>query len=88
MISIYKVPDNLPALVINGKVYSGFQSIEQIEKTFPQLKTIQKKEVKPKAVVAPAKKTDVVTQVKELFTGSSSDPEIKTEEPASSTLKQ
>lgn len=37
MISIYNVPDNLPALVINGKVHSGFKSIEEIEKTFPEL---------------------------------------------------
>ena len=42
MISIYNVPENLPALVINGKVYSGFQSIEAVEKNFPQLKTIKK----------------------------------------------
>ncbi len=48
MISIYKVPNNLPALVINGKVYSGFQSIDTIEKTFPQLQTIKKKETTPK----------------------------------------
>jgi hypothetical protein len=41
MTSIYKVPDNLPALVINGKVYSGLQSVEAIEKTFPQLETIK-----------------------------------------------
>lgn len=45
MISIYKVPDEAPALVINGKVYSGFQSVEAIEKTFPQLQTIKKKDV-------------------------------------------
>lgn len=37
MISIYNVPDNLPALVINGKVHSGFKSVEEIEKTFPEL---------------------------------------------------
>lgn len=37
MISIYKVPDNLPAIVINGKVYSGFKTVEEIEKTFPEL---------------------------------------------------
>jgi hypothetical protein len=42
LISIYKVPSELPALVINGKVYSGFQSVEAIEKTFPQLQTIKK----------------------------------------------
>lgn len=55
MISIYKVPDDLPALVINGKVYSGFQDVEAIEKTFPQLQTIKKKEA-PKG--APKTKTD------------------------------
>jgi hypothetical protein len=42
MISIYKVPDNLPAIVINGKVYSGFKTIEEIEKTFPELESIKK----------------------------------------------
>ena len=41
MKSIYKVPDNLPALVINGKVYSGFQSVNDIEKNFPELKSIK-----------------------------------------------
>lgn len=41
MISIYKVPDNLPAIVINGKVYSGLKTVEEIEKTFPQLETIK-----------------------------------------------
>lgn len=40
MVSIYKVPDDLPAIVINGKVHSGFQSVEDIEKTFPELETI------------------------------------------------
>jgi hypothetical protein len=43
MISIYKVPDNLPAVVINGKVYSGFKTLEEIEKTFPQLESIKPK---------------------------------------------
>ena len=45
MISIYKVPNKLPALVINGRIYSGFQSVESIEKNFPKLKSIKKKEV-------------------------------------------
>jgi hypothetical protein len=45
MTSIYKVPDSLPAIVINGKVYSGLQSIEQVEKTFPELETIKVPEV-------------------------------------------
>ncbi len=44
MTSIYKVPDDLPAIVINGKVYSGFQTIEEIEKTFPELETIKVEE--------------------------------------------
>jgi hypothetical protein len=48
MISIYKVPDNLPAIVINGKVYSGLQSVEEIEKTFPQLESIKVPEPAPK----------------------------------------
>ena len=50
MTSIYKVPDNLPAIVINGKVYSGLQTVEDIEKTFPELESIKKPEevVKPK----------------------------------------
>ncbi len=52
MISIYKVPDQLPALVINGKVYSGFQSVEDIESIEP---AIPKSLVKPEDAV---KKTD------------------------------
>ncbi|MBK5215708.1 MAG: hypothetical protein JJE53_02795 [Candidatus Pacebacteria bacterium] len=49
MRSIYKVPDNLPAIVINGKVYSGFKTVEEIEETFPQLESIKVEEVtKPK----------------------------------------
>jgi len=42
MISIYDVPsDNLPAIVINGKVHSGFKTLEEIEKTFPELESIK-----------------------------------------------
>ncbi len=44
MTSIYKIPDNLPALVINGKVYNGFKTIEEIEKTFPELEKSVKEE--------------------------------------------
>ena len=32
----------LPALVINGKVYGGYQSVDDIIKILPQLKTLQK----------------------------------------------
>lgn len=42
MISIYKVPDNLPAIVINGRVYSGLKSIKEIEKILPELKKMIK----------------------------------------------
>jgi hypothetical protein len=41
LISIDPVQDNLPALVIKGKNYYGFQSIEDIQKILPQLKTMQ-----------------------------------------------
>jgi hypothetical protein len=41
MMKLYKVPDAVPALVINGKAYSGFQSIEAIEKSLPELKKVQ-----------------------------------------------
>ncbi len=59
MTSIYKVPDNLPAIVINGKVYSGFQSIEEIEKTFPQLESIKAPDTsKTKAATPTIKKTN------------------------------
>ncbi len=44
MTSIYKVPDDLPAIVINGKVYSGLHTVEEIEKTFPELETIKAEE--------------------------------------------
>jgi len=79
MVSIYKVPDNLPALVINGKVYSGFQTMENVEKTFPQLKTIEKKETtKSTTTVAPKPKTDVLTQVKELISSTPSTTDTTT----------
>ena len=61
MKSIYKVPDNLPAIVINGKVYSGFKTVEEIEKTFPQLESIKPKEVAPKA------KTSATDTIKNLI---------------------
>lgn len=46
MTSIYKVPDDLPAIVINGKVYSGLHTVEEIEKTFPELESIKVEEEK------------------------------------------
>ena len=55
MISIYKVPDNLPAIVINGKVYSGLKTVEEIEKTFPQLETIKVKTPTSKTITPTVK---------------------------------
>lgn len=38
LISIYKVEDTkLPALVVNGKLYTGYRSVEDIEKAIPEL---------------------------------------------------
>jgi hypothetical protein len=51
MISIYKVPNNLPAIVINGKVYSGFNSIEAIEKLIPDVVRDRAIELKQKALL-------------------------------------
>jgi thiol-disulfide isomerase/thioredoxin len=48
MTSIYKIKDTaLPALVIDGNVYTGFQDVETIESIKPSLKTLlPKTEVK------------------------------------------
>ncbi len=64
MISIYKVPDELPALVINGKVYSGFQSVEAIEKTFPQLQSIKKKEIPKNTSKSKSSDTTTLEEIK------------------------
>lgn len=42
--TITRVPESLPSLVINDKVYTGFKSVEDIEKAVPALaKTLPKK---------------------------------------------
>lgn len=41
LISINKVKDNLPAIIIKGKIYYGFQSIEDIEKAVPGLQKMK-----------------------------------------------
>lgn len=43
---IYKVPDTLPVLVINGKTTSGFKTVEDIEKILPTVLTKSKSTVK------------------------------------------
>lgn len=42
LISIDKVKNELPALLISGKAYYGFQSIEAIQRIVPQLATLKK----------------------------------------------
>lgn len=34
--TIYKIGDKLPALVVNGKTYNGYQSLEQLEALIPK----------------------------------------------------
>jgi hypothetical protein len=42
LIGIDQVSNKLPALIINGKQYNGFQSIADIQKILPQLASMQK----------------------------------------------
>ena len=42
LISIHQVKSELPALVINNKIYYGFHNVEEIEKILPQLATLEK----------------------------------------------
>lgn len=41
--SIYKIDENLPALIINGKTYKGFKDREEIEAIMPELEKIREK---------------------------------------------
>ncbi len=50
LIKIFKVEDTkLPALVINDKLYTGFQSIEDIEKAVPEIVKMREKRLKAEA---------------------------------------
>ncbi|MFA5889187.1 MAG: hypothetical protein WCW47_03085 [Candidatus Paceibacterota bacterium] len=42
LISINKIKNELPALIIKEKTYYGFQSIEDLEKIIPELQTLKK----------------------------------------------
>lgn len=49
--SIYKIDQNLPALIINERVYKGFKSREDIETIMPELLKIkEKREAEKKAL--------------------------------------
>lgn len=53
MQTVLKVPDTVPSLVINGKVYAGFKSIEELEKAEPKLEKLLPVEKKaPAATIA------------------------------------
>ena len=41
LISINKIENNLPALLISDETYYGFQDVEDLEKNIPQLKALK-----------------------------------------------
>jgi hypothetical protein len=41
LISLYNVQNKLPAMLLNGKVYYGFQSMDDIGKIIPEIKTLR-----------------------------------------------
>ncbi|MFZ2522674.1 MAG: hypothetical protein WAX44_04105 [Minisyncoccia bacterium] len=43
LISVNKIKNELPALIIKDKVYYGFKSVEDLEKMIPELKTLKAK---------------------------------------------
>ncbi|MEI7810085.1 MAG: hypothetical protein WCI41_00810 [bacterium] len=51
MISIYKVPNTVPVMVIDGKVYSGFKTVEDVEKIIPSMVRDRQNELKQKAIL-------------------------------------
>ena len=40
LIKIYKIPEEMPSLILNGKLYKGFQDMESIELALPALAKI------------------------------------------------
>ncbi len=55
LVSIYKVEPNLPAFIINGQIYYGYHSVEELEKTVPALKELAR--LRAKALEASATST-------------------------------
>ncbi len=57
--TLYKVSDDLPVVVINEKSYTGFQSIETIEKLIPDLKkSLEKKNREQEEVIKTKKSSE------------------------------
>lgn len=50
LIKTYKVPEDFPAFVVNRKVYSGFKTLEEIEKLIPSVVREKANESKQKNV--------------------------------------
>ena len=57
LISLYHIPAKLPALVIDNKIYAGFQSSENIYKIIPALVTLDASTTPPTATQADASST-------------------------------
>jgi hypothetical protein len=62
MISIYKVSDSMPALVVDGKVYNGFKTSEEIEELIPEVVLAREKELKEQAILDAKKDNNTKTK--------------------------
>jgi len=58
LISIYKVKDDLPALIVNGEIVYGFHNVEELEKTVPALKELARLKALESATTTRPKKTN------------------------------
>lgn len=59
--SIYKIDENLPALIINGKTYKGFKDRAEIEAIMPELVNIkEKREAEAKALLDAQEKKSTI----------------------------
>lgn len=84
--TIYKVSnDHLPALVINEKLYTDYQSIETIEKLIPELKKSLENKPEVEVVTKSSKKSKTTTPVEPAKTTADN---ITTTETIVPTVKQ
>lgn len=51
--SIYKVKAELPALIINGKPYYGFKTVEELEKAVPEITLLETADERSAATTTP-----------------------------------
>jgi hypothetical protein len=84
--TIYKVTGDLPALVVNEKLYTGFQSIETIEKLIPDLKkSLEKTQETTKTTTTPKSKSSTKGST---ATGVTTNSSTQTTETSVSEVKQ